>query len=430
MPRRLFVAIITPVLLVAAACSGGSDTASENGVEDTAAEETAGASGPVVRIDYQHDEFAGYYWRFLPRPVKARPGDTITFRQTWTGEPHTVTFGEQGQDAMDAVERLDDEYVHLDENSPPALVEEAHQKFLDATKGLPLFSGYPGLPRLLSQPCFLRTGTPPIEADAACPEQSAEQPPLDRDFVYYSSGVIPPVGPSANEFQVKLADDAKQGTYRYYCAIHFPYMQGKLTVLPRASKLPSQRGLDDQARAEVSEIEQPLRRAYADAKAGRAELGGVSLPLPLAGHYAEPEFTVKITEFFPQTVEASVGKPVTWTFVGAHTLSFGAPTGLAPYAVDADGTVRRDPRVDAPAGGSPAPPPLSFDLPRLAAPSRFKEAVKVDGGTWNGEGFFSSGVIGAEPYATYTLRVSKPGRYPFACLIHPKMKGTLNVASD
>jgi plastocyanin len=54
---------------------------------------------------------------------------------------------------------------------------------------------------------------------------------------------------------------------------------------------------------------------------------------------------------------------------------------------------------------------------------------KIDGGTYDGTGFWSSGLFGAEPYAEYTLRISKPGTYPYACLIHPSMIGQVVVTA-
>ena len=55
-------------------------------------------------------------------------------------------------------------------------------------------------------------------------------------------------------------------------------------------------------------------------------------------------------------------------------------------------------------------------------------SCKVDGGTYDGTGFFSSGLISSEPYAEYSLRFSKPGTYKYACLLHPPMVGTVVVS--
>jgi plastocyanin len=49
---------------------------------------------------------------------------------------------------------------------------------------------------------------------------------------------------------------------------------------------------------------------------------------------------------------------------------------------------------------------------------------KVDAGRWDGSGFLSSGV---QPGGTYTVTFTRPGTYPYACLIHPRMVGEVVV---
>jgi len=53
--------------------------------------------------------------------------------------------------------------------------------------------------------------------------------------------------------------------------------------------------------------------------------------------------------------------------------------------------------------------------------------VNIDGGTWDGTGYFSSGLFGGEGNSHYSVRISKPGKYQYACLVHPAMVGTLVV---
>ena len=81
-----------------------------------------------------------------------------------------------------------------------------------------------------------------------------------------------------------------------------------------------------------------------------------------------------------------------------------------------DGTVRFNPKLEPPAGGAKK-------LPEQQG----RGIVKFDGGTYGGTGFWSSGLIGAEPYLEYTMRIGKPGSYRVACLIHPAMVGTVVV---
>lgn len=160
-----------------------------------------------------------------------------------------------------------------------------------------------------------------------------------------------------------------------------------------------------------------MRKAYAQASRGRAETAGEALPLPIAGYHGG-DYTVATNEFVPRSLSAKAGEPVTWTIVGAHTISFDVPEYLPIYPIDGSG-VRRNPKIDPPAGGSPQPPAVDF----------LKGPVEIDGGTWNGRGFFSSGLIGSQPYSKYTLRITRPGRYRYACLIHPPMVGTLVVTT-
>jgi plastocyanin len=95
---------------------------------------------------------------------------------------------------------------------------------------------------------------------------------------------------------------------------------------------------------------------------------------------------------YPDTLTVNAGDSITWRFtaVEPHTITFPVPGHTAPPPTD--------PSVPLPAGGS------SFD-----------------GTTYTSSGFKFKGM-------TYTLRFTKPGTYPFVCLIHgPEMKGTIIV---
>lgn len=71
-------------------------------------------AGPVVRVDHRNDEFGSYFWRYFPATIAVHPGQTVTFQQEWTGEPHTVTFGTLVDEAMRSVDalskQLDEQY--------------------------------------------------------------------------------------------------------------------------------------------------------------------------------------------------------------------------------------------------------------------------------------------------------------------------------
>ena len=394
---RRGIAVVASVVLLSAGC--GAD----------------GSSARRVRVDFRHDEFASHYWRYFPRTVYAHPGDELVFDQEWTGEPHTVTFGTNVDEAVPRIEALEAKYAEREPETEAELAA-ATKEYEEATARLPVFDPYLDLAEQAAVlPCYLDDGTPG-RGDAPCPQR--EQPDFDGKQAYYSSGFISPVGAQDNVFRVPLSSDIEPGTYRYYCIIHFPDMQGRLVVRNADDELPSQSEIAAKARSEIEELARPLREAFADARAGNAkDPNGESIDPPIAGYHSGEEYTVAVDEFVPKTWTARVDDPVTWTITGAHTISFGVPRYVPIYRERDDGTIERNPVIDRAAGGSPKAPPVDFT----------KGPVEIDGGTWDGTGFISSGLLGAEPVSRYTLRVSKPGRYRYACLVHPTMVGTLVV---
>jgi hypothetical protein len=101
---------------------------------------------------------------------------------------------------------------------------------------------------------------------------------------------------------------------------------------------------------------------------------------------------------------------------GPHSISFDVPEYFPIYETLEDGTIRIDEALYLPAGGAPA-----------VEEADSLEPIVVDGGTYDGTGFWSSGVLFSEAYVRYTLRFSNPGTYRVACLIHPPMVGTVTV---
>src|SRR5204863_331150 len=77
--------------------------------------------------------------------------------------------------------------------------------------------------------------------------------------------------------------------------------------------------------------------------------------------------------------------------------------------------------------GPGADVPSQAEITREARKEIGEVATSVDGGTYDGNGFWSSGLLSSDPYMEYTLRISKPGTYRYACLLHPPMVGTLVV---
>lgn len=105
-----------------------------------------------------------------------------------------------------------------------------------------------------------------------------------------------------------------------------------------------------------------------------------------------PDNAVANMAYYPSTITIDVGDSITWTVQGdAHTVSF--------------------------LSGAPQPSPLN---PTATAPA--------GGTTYDGTGVVSSGLILPVPgHNTYTLTFSKAGTFPYACLIHPGMNGTVIV---
>ena len=72
--------LLAALAIVATACASSSGSASQPQTR-------------TVRVDHNFDEFAGSFLGYFRQEIDARPGDTIRFKQDWTGEGHSVTLG-------------------------------------------------------------------------------------------------------------------------------------------------------------------------------------------------------------------------------------------------------------------------------------------------------------------------------------------------
>jgi plastocyanin len=424
--KRSWAAIaVLAVSLVSGACG------SSGGRDEGAFEPLEGGEERTVLVDYRHDEFTSAFLRYYPEVVKVRPGDVVNFRQTWTGEPHSVTLGKVVDNAFvlaDRFSKYDSEEEAIAGGESPESIA-AFLSSLSPLPGMTAYSGYeiyqPG-----AQPCFITevddvpdwsdAETETIDPDARCPEGGDEQPRFRGTEGLYNSGFIAPEGERANTFEVPIAKDAAPGTYKYFCNYHWTSMSGTIEIVASDAKIPSQQDVNRQARQEVeADAELALERVEEARVAKSGKLGELSLPL--AGRDAEDEFTVIINEFLPRKVEAPVGKPVTWTVDGIdHTISFNVPKYFPIFTVEDDGEVVWQPKSYEPAGWS---------VPKQAEPEEGEEEPPrraVDVGEWNGGGgFHSSGAL--SPGDTFTVTFTKAGSYPFACVLHPQMVGTVEV---
>lgn len=416
--RAMWGAVLGAGIAALAAC--GSD---ESG--------SSGAQTRTVLVDYRHDEVETSLFDYFPRRVAVRPGDTVEFKQAWTGEPHSVTMGTLVDDKIKPILSLLNQVERegkVPEGEPP--------EFMTFGEALPFaFGEGGGMAQNAAQPCYVDQaafdGKYPGDEKTPCPKRA--QPEFNGRQAIYNSGVIPYEGVGGNTFTVKLADDLAPGTYTYYCNVHGPLQYGQLDVRPQGSSVPSEGDVARQARREAEQRTAPLVRNYRTAKAGRVVRGGdageieidagktnlIGVPTPfLAGN--QLVFGI-VNEFVPEKVEARVGEKVTWTFTGGHTISFNVPRYFPVFTIAQDGTVEFNPKADKPAGWPDRPGPPGG--PGGEGPP---EPVSVDAGPWDGRGFRSTGLNYADR-DRFSVTFTRPGTYTYACLIHPQMVGTIDV---
>lgn len=383
--------MLAALAVLATACSSSGDS----------------SSGPVtrtVRVDHNFDEFAATFAAYFPQEVEARPGDTIAFEQAWTGEGHSVTLGTLVDKAVLPV-REAMRSGNLPDEPPPEVLE--------ALEPLPFMVGENmQTHQSAAQPCYLDTEAPPLDPNTPCPERP--QPDFNGRQSYHSSGFIPYEGPRGNTYKLRLADDIAPGRYTFYCTFHGPLHSGEILVEPKGAKVESQAAIDRRGRAELERLAEPLRETYEQAKKGRIEYGGQQVTGYLAGVASDDVEMAYVDEFVPRQIEARVGEKVTWTFVGPHTVSFHAPPYFPQFFIAGDGTVTFNPMAHEAFGG-PGPPPRQGPEDPLPA---------VDAGSWDGSFAISSGLLSE---GTYSLTFTRPGTYRYACLLHPRMVGEVDV---
>ncbi len=407
------------VALLASSCVGGS------------------SNTRTVLVDFQHEQFASSFLNYFPNRVSVHPGDTVVFRQTWSGEPHSVTMGTYADRYAKLLAPFfklfaKGGYAALPQEEPKN-IKAYEDKYLtnmfDENSNKPDQNG--------AQPCFLSRGVAPRNVNKPCSKANQKQPDFTGRQSYYNSGFIPYEGPSGDTYTVKVSSNAKPGTHFFYCNYHGPFMSGFLTIAPRSKKVPSQTTVSEAARKEIDKQAAPLLTAFRQATKGQFVVPQDSLdsveqqgfvktvngkPI-FDGWFAglgvdNPNVEGTINEFIPKSLHAKVGQKLSWVMIGSHTISFNVPKYFPIMTVSKDGTVSRNPKLDTPAGGAPKPKEQSDS----------DQSPNIDdAGTWNGNGFWSTGVIDSNNFAVVSVRITKPGTYKFACLIHPPMVGTLVV---
>lgn len=410
---------LAALAMVGAACGPGDGSSSSGGAKRT------------VQVDYRSDELATSLFEYFPKQLRVRPGDTVEFKQAWTGEPHSVTMGtvvdEKIRPVVDLLDRVRQEGT-LPEGEP--------EEFGVFAEALPFAFGEDGMAQNAAQPCYVDEagfdGRYPGDEKTPCPNRT--QPEFNGRQAIYNSGVIPYEGVKGNTFEVKLADDLEPGTYNFYCNIHGPLQAGQIVVQEKGTEIPSPSAVAKQARAEAEKKTAPMIANFDKAKAGKEVSGGeageikvdagksnlIGLPTPFL---ANGEFIFGVVnEFIPKQVEARVGQKVTWTFIGGHTISFNVPTYFPVFTIAKDGTVEYNPDAQNPVGGWPDRP----EPPGGGADEGPPQPVDVDVGPWDGQGFKSTG-LNYQDGDTFSVTPTRPGTYVYACLIHPEMVGKLVV---
>ncbi|HYZ92145.1 MAG TPA: hypothetical protein VFA34_07105 [Actinomycetota bacterium] len=369
----------------------------------------AGGHAIGVTVRDQERRFNSSLWSFLPSSVPLHPGDALNFEVRDTGEAHTVALGRLVDRAVEAVAALG---PTSDVKKIEALPE---MRTLPVVYPSVVSDDSPRVNRSAAERCFLSTGAPPVSPNGgarACPER--EQPDFDGKQNFYSGGFLEEGEP----FRVKLSSGIRAGSYSFMCLVHRASMTGTLEVRAPGVERPRVADVRKQGQDEENEVAgtlEPAARRAAELPVGSKVLAGTG-----------PEGRVRgvVSSFIPDLAQAKTGSAVEWTLYGMHSISFGASRDAQDGILveDRDGV-----RINLDAWraiGSTSQPSAAVSYPPSGG------AIKVDGGTWDGEGEFSSGVLRAIPprVVTYTLRFSEPGTYRYQCLVHQRMRGRVEVS--
>ncbi|MEY2434302.1 MAG: hypothetical protein QOC92_4027 [Acidimicrobiaceae bacterium] len=400
---RRWLALVAVGVVVLAACS------SDNKKSATSAASSSGGGAQTVPVgvDAKVTGTPVAFTTYFPNDATLHAGDTIDFKETFTGEPHTVTFGTL----------VDQGLAKLDPNAQDEPAE---------LKKIPdVFPQGPGdATQVSAQPCFLATGDPP--ASDACSKDQQKQPEFDGTQTYYNSGFLA----DGDHFKVTLAKTIKPGTYNYFCVIHRGGMTGKITIVAADAKAQTADEVKKAGDTAVADAVTKIKPIIDAIKAGTLPpfIPAAAPGSVIAGGGSQDQPGTIPTLFGPDKANVKVGDTVTWTVVGPHTISFGASEALSTYIAKApDGAVHLTADSFKPAGGAGQPqgPPGGGG----AASGPPGPPTPIDGASFDGTGLHNSGLILSFPpnLFSYSVKFTKAGTFDYKCLIHPDMKGTVNV---
>ena len=390
------VAMLAAGSVIVAACAPGGATPAAPATYD-------------VQVDNKSQAFNFQATAYFPNALKVHPGDTVRFKAIDRGEPHTVTFGTMVDSAVASLAKRPAPAPNAP--PPPPTPELAKLPRLIGGNPPALVISQPA-----AQPCFLASGEPPADAKTACSKDQQSQKALDGTQTFVNSGWLAP----DQTFSLKLADTIKPGTYSFICLLHLDAMTGQLTVVDKGQAADTQEQVKTSADKQLVDLVAKLKGAVdasAKATADRAQ----------AGVLTPDAQNAQATLFAPKEIALPVGGSVTWTILGPHTISFNVPQdAVGVLAKGPDGTVSLNPKALGPTGGPGQPPPPAPGAAPGPPPST---PIVVDAGKWDGKGFHSSGLFLSFPPVlfAYKLTFTQAGTYPFRCVIHPDMEGTVKV---
>ena len=100
--QKRVLALFSLLALFATSCAGGD----EPGGGDEDASPAAEAQTFTVNVDAKTDKFNLATLAYFPNELSVHPGDTVEFKEIFTGEPHTVTFGTLVDAGLAAVDKM------------------------------------------------------------------------------------------------------------------------------------------------------------------------------------------------------------------------------------------------------------------------------------------------------------------------------------
>jgi plastocyanin len=206
----------------------------------------------------------------------------------------------------------------------------------------------------------------------------------------------------------------KTGTFAYFCAVH-PGMKGTVKVVAKGAKIPSAAAVKKAAKKQLS--------GYA-AKARAADKAGQSAPNTIQAG-ADGNGFVNYA-YYPAKATVPVNTPVTLQMAPnsseSHTFSFGPEAALMALVQN-----QIAPAADSAPGGPPTL--VASSMVHLQSDA----TLPAYDGTNHGDGFWNTGLLASpgRPIGNFptkqTITFSKPGTYTYICLLHPEMKGTVEV---